>query len=241
MSASLIEMFAAATSLREVRSGCREMCRRHGFDHFVYTVQVPVSFVNPRWYVLSDLPARWRRHYREMAYVEVDPTVAHCAERLTPLLWEDAERLYGGARKVRKLIRDAARFGLRSGVSVPVRGVRGALGSLSLVSGDEHSSVRPRIARALADLVMLTSYLHEAFERVDRDRLVRLTRRERECLLWLTEGKTTAETSQILGVAYRTVTYHIHNAAEKLGTVSRQQAIARAVARGSISLRPIRR
>jgi DNA-binding CsgD family transcriptional regulator len=63
---------------------------------------------------------------------------------------------------------------------------------------------------------------------------VELTPREQECLLWVTEGKTTWETSQILNISERTVTFHLQNTVDKLGVVNRQQAVARAVALGII-------
>ncbi len=61
-----------------------------------------------------------------------------------------------------------------------------------------------------------------------------LTRRERECLLWAAEGKTTWEIALILCITGRTVNFHLQNAARKLVVVNRQQAVARAVALGLI-------
>jgi len=63
---------------------------------------------------------------------------------------------------------------------------------------------------------------------------VDLTQREKECLLWATEGKTTWETSRILRISERTVTFHLQNVQGKLGVSNRQQAVARAVSLGII-------
>jgi LuxR family transcriptional activator of bioluminescence operon len=62
-----------------------------------------------------------------------------------------------------------------------------------------------------------------------------LTPRERECLLWAAEGKTSWETAQILGISERTVIFHLRNVTEKLNVSSRQQAIARAISQGLIA------
>ena len=56
----------------------------------------------------------------------------------------------------------------------------------------------------------------------------------KECLLWATEGKTTWETSQILSISERTVTFHLQNVQGKLGVNNRQQAVGRAVTLGII-------
>ncbi|MGD8937457.1 MAG: helix-turn-helix transcriptional regulator, partial [Thiogranum sp.] len=47
-------------------------------------------------------------------------------------------------------------------------------------------------------------------------------------------GKTTWETSRILRISERTVTFHLQNVQGKLGVSNRQQAVARAVSLGII-------
>jgi LuxR family transcriptional regulator, activator of conjugal transfer of Ti plasmids len=54
-----------------------------------------------------------------------------------------------------------------------------------------------------------------------------LTRRELECLAWVSRGKTDQEIGSIVGVAPRTVRFHIDNAKTKLNVGSRVQAIAK--------------
>jgi DNA-binding CsgD family transcriptional regulator len=62
-----------------------------------------------------------------------------------------------------------------------------------------------------------------------------LTDREKECLLWAAEGKTSWETAQILHISERTVIFHLQNATRKLNAANRQNAIARAVVMGLIT------
>lgn len=59
-----------------------------------------------------------------------------------------------------------------------------------------------------------------------------LTRREKECLAWASEGKTTAEIAAILGITPRTVTYYIQQVLGKTHSTNRDQAIAKAMAGG---------
>jgi LuxR family quorum sensing-dependent transcriptional regulator len=63
-----------------------------------------------------------------------------------------------------------------------------------------------------------------------------LSEREREVLRWTAAGKTAWETSCILGISERTVNYHIAMASRRLEAVSRTHAVARAIARGEISV-----
>jgi len=63
---------------------------------------------------------------------------------------------------------------------------------------------------------------------------VRLTPRERECLVWAARGKTAWETSRILNNSESAVKKHLASAAEKLGARTRTHAVALALVRGII-------
>ena len=58
------------------------------------------------------------------------------------------------------------------------------------------------------------------------ERVIALSGREREVLDWLQEGKSSWETSVILGISERTVNFHVENITRKLGAVNRSQALA---------------
>lgn len=62
----------------------------------------------------------------------------------------------------------------------------------------------------------------------------RLSDRERECLRWASEGKTTDEVAVILGVSSNTVNSYVANAIQKIGASNRAMAIATAIRNGII-------
>ena len=61
-----------------------------------------------------------------------------------------------------------------------------------------------------------------------------LSERERECLYWVSEGKTTGEVAVILGVTSNTVNSYLANAIQKFGASNRAMAIATAIRTGAI-------
>lgn len=61
-----------------------------------------------------------------------------------------------------------------------------------------------------------------------------LSDRERECLFWVSEGKTTDEVAVILGVSSNTVNSYITNAIQKFSASNRAMAIATAIRSGII-------
>lgn len=61
-----------------------------------------------------------------------------------------------------------------------------------------------------------------------------LSERERECLAWVSQGKTTDEVALILEVSSNTVNSYVAHAIHKLGATNRAMAIATAIQRGII-------
>ena len=68
------------------------------------------------------------------------------------------------------------------------------------------------------------------------DHKVSLTHRERECLMWTANGKTSWEIAVILGVSESTATFHLRNATTKLKASNRAHAAAKAIWLGLIEL-----
>jgi DNA-binding NarL/FixJ family response regulator len=65
--------------------------------------------------------------------------------------------------------------------------------------------------------------------------MIKLNDREAETLTWAARGKTSSEIATILGLSKRTVDFHIGNARDKLGVVTRTQAAVKAMAIGLIT------
>jgi DNA-binding CsgD family transcriptional regulator len=55
-----------------------------------------------------------------------------------------------------------------------------------------------------------------------------LNDREIEMLTWVARGKTSAQIADMLGLAKRTIDFHIDNARLKLGATTRTQAVVKA-------------
>jgi DNA-binding CsgD family transcriptional regulator len=237
----LVETAIRAQSVEDIHALCADTCRQFGFDYFIYGSQLPTSLVKPQYVIISGFPQDWWEHYRVNGYMQVDPTVAHCVQRITPLVWAQigADGVTPN-HKVHRFMTEAHDFGLKSGASFPVHGCQGESAILSLVSTDEHPRAAPRIREAMPYAQLLAGYIHEAVRRVFADsdiklRNIQLTEREKECLLWAAEGKTAWETSQILNISERTVIFHLQNAAQKLDVTNRSQAVARAITQSIIT------
>lgn len=122
-------------------------------------------------------------------------------------------------------------FGLRELAAAPVHA--GAADGLIVLSSDVEGSID--LAR-LATAQVLGGYLWSRLN-AGRDFAVLgdpLSTRERECLAWVSEGKTTEEVAVILGVSANTVNRYILHATQKLSVPSRTMAIAVAIRNGML-------
>ena len=62
-----------------------------------------------------------------------------------------------------------------------------------------------------------------------------LTARQRECLAWVRQGKSSADIGTILGISGRVVDEHIAHACARLGVRTRLQAVIVASVQGYIN------
>lgn len=128
-------------------------------------------------------------------------------------------------------------YGIRSGYAHGASpSAPGQTGSLFVFAGSDMSYD----VRTVAILELAVPHLHQAYSRITDKAALRcaralLTGREREILNWLKQGKSSWDTSVILGISQSTVNFHITNIMRKLGACNRPQAIAIAIHKGIIS------
>lgn len=223
---------ASQEDLHQVGDTC---VKRLGFDAWVYVAMQRGAEVP---YLAGSMPTAWYMHHFKQGHAAADPVFAHCRRHSTALIWNSDHEVDESDEYCPVFFREAADFGLRHGVSIPVHGLGCEWGVVAVASA--RNAPRGAIARRLGDIHLLAAYIHDTGHRlattVGGAEFVHLTDRERECLRWTAEGKTGWEISKVLGISERTVVFHLENAARKFGVFGRRQAAARAVALQMISL-----
>ena len=127
---------------------------------------------------------------------------------------------------VQRCLADAARHGMRGGFAVSFRGTafaRVVVAFDSATSPLTDAGCATLIAR-LGDLMLLAAALHErvlrprcaALHALPRTIQSALTARERECLRMAANGLTSGDMGSKLGIAERTVNFHMGNVLRKL-------------------------
>lgn len=244
------ENILLAATVAELAGAVRDASHRLGFSSFHYGAHAPVKpngeparFVfdgteQKHGGVISSYPGPWFERYQSQGYIEVDPLVKHCSASIVPVVWHRLEKPRD--KKVLQMFGEASEQGLVGGATFSVIGKRGELAIFSLTSDRVGQAEKKNIVARLGEGYMLLAHLHEAVIRLGLPKASLasskvLTKREKECLAWVSFGKTSWEISQILGISEATAIFHISNASKKLGTSTRSQAVARAIALGIIA------
>jgi LuxR family quorum-sensing transcriptional regulator LasR len=211
----------------------------YDFDHVLFGLAPAKQITLDSSLIVSNYPSQWRSRYDAEYLHQIDPTVSHCLRSSVPVIWSPG--LFKNAAQ-QAFYEEARKYGLRHGLSFPIHGSKGEFGMLSFVNHDAEQKTgmltKPEI---LSDMALIRDYAFESSIRFlpkknnKKGLFPKLTSRELECLKWTTEGKTSWETSVILGCSESTVNFHISNIKEKFGVHTRQQAAVKAISLGLVT------
>ncbi|RUT95966.1 hypothetical protein EOD23_31485, partial [Mesorhizobium sp. USDA-HM6] len=147
-----------------------------------------------------------------------------------PFLWGLGPSQTELSKVERKLFAEAAEFGISCGLTVPIIDNRGCFAAVTFATDEPRPDFVRITERYQQILLCMASCFHiYARRKLSTDRIVngvQLTPREFECLQWAAKGKCDWATGRILGIARRTVSFHLDNVREKLGVETTRQAIA---------------
>lgn len=199
-----------------------------GFNYFMMT-RLPALGEDAEPYVIAHTwPKAWLDRYREGQFFWHDPVGAYSLAEVRPFSWKEARTNSRQTRIARQIASEARSVGLRDGLGFPM-GDPSSVQSVVSLASDQMVDLPP-LARQMLHLVCLNAEfrgveLHEA----TTQRFARLTPREREVLTWIANGKSLADTGQILTIAERSVREHMVHARQKLGAATTGHAIAKAI------------
>jgi LuxR family transcriptional activator of conjugal transfer of Ti plasmids len=186
--------------------------------------------------VLLNYPQEWRERYFGSGYERVDPIVTKSRQRATAFRWSEIYNKSDTAENERRIFDEAASFGLKTGVSIPLHGPDGRFAVMSFAQPREYEFK----SKIILYLQVAACHFHAMISKLAHNLEIRhfanLSIREKECLLWAAKGKSSWDTGMILGISENTVNFHIKNAMRKLDSRSRTVAAIKALRLGLIEL-----
>lgn len=233
---------AAVTSAQtegELLARMQAAAKSIGFDYALFGIEWR-QLHHPILHITSGWPQEYQRIYAERGLIAVDPTVPHCQTKTDILVW--SEEIYTTPAS-HEVLEESRRAGLPYGVSFPIADGRYVRGMLSL-GRDRPLGSESEKQEVFAGGMVLASCVHMVIKRIAAIASPRrfeeaLTPRERECLQWLTEGKSNTDIADILNISVNAVEFHVKGLFRKLKVSNRVMAASIAIELDLISPRSL--
>jgi DNA-binding CsgD family transcriptional regulator len=185
---------------------------------------------------VDNIPSAYLAAAGNVSRCRVDPVAQHCKRNSTPIMWDQTTYTSAGMGPEWE---HQAQFGYKTGIAMALHMPEGR----HFMFGVDRNQALPKhpdeLTRMVADLQLFAVHAQYAADRVLLPKspapdVPALTPRELECLRWTMEGKTAWEVGSILGITERTSVLHLSNAAQKLNSTNKHQAVLRAIRLGLI-------
>lgn len=224
--------FSRAATIDDVYRVLLMRCTRYGISSVLAGI-IPRTIVKPEeqpaYVVLGHWPKEWALRYFEKQYVRRDLTIQHCGREIKPLVWSEIAFADNDAA-ARRIMDEARDFHLLDGITIPQLTIEGMRIGVSF-AGDRID----KSPGAVTELTVLATYaVNRALQlrAANWSETTHLAPRERECLLWLSEGKTYSDISDILGISEKAVEKYLAHARVRLNALTSAQAVANAIRLG---------
>jgi LuxR family quorum-sensing system transcriptional regulator CciR len=231
----LITALNGARSFEDLDEALARASERLGFAHYALMHHAELRTARRPLLRLSNYPTAWQERYLERAYFFDDPTFVACRARATSFALSEVPGLVELTPRQKEMLDEAARFGMRDGLFVPIHIPGEISGSCSLVAARDVDI--PRAIKPLAHYVRCFAF--EAGRRILQTGpsvAVALTRRQLDCVALVARGKSDWEAARILGISEATVHQHIQAAKARYGVATRIQLVVRAILDNSLSI-----
>jgi len=185
---------------------------------------------------ILNYPDEWQERCLEMGYDRKAPLIKESQMRADPIQWREVYSGAGTTEYERRIFDEAATFGLRSGITIPLRG---SVGSFAIMSFARQRD-REFQHRTITYLQLAAIHFHLRVAKIANsngiEKVPELSLREKECILWVARGKSSWDIGIIMSISENTVNFHIKNVMRKLDAASRTVAAIKAINLGFIEL-----
>lgn len=214
-----------------VRLALRKLTRACGFDEYTYVCNGGTEIVG-----ISSYQAQWQASYLDRNLTLVDPVVRLARQYMRPFCWSRTDVAFQDS-KTQGFFDEAEKFGISSGLTIPIPASYGRFAMLTMVSAKSNAAETVKLdnpVRAITAAALVHVWLAKVVAGDQNTAKPLLTGRQLACLTWVSFGKTTPETAMLLGISPSTARFHLDDAKQRLGAVNASHAVRVALERGLI-------
>nr|ADP02958.1 LuxR [Cloning vector pLR3]ADP02962.1 LuxR [Cloning vector pLR4] len=232
----IINKIKACRSNNDINQCLSDMTKMVHCEYYLLAIIYPHSMVKSDISILDNYPKKWRQYYDDANLIKYDPIVDYSNSNHSPINWNIFEN-NAVNKKSPNVIKEAKSSGLITGFSFPIHTANNGFGMLSFAHSEKDNYIDSLFLHACMNIPLIVPSLVDNYRKINianNKSNNDLTKREKECLAWACEGKSSWDISKILGCSKRTVTFHLTNAQMKLNTTNRCQSISKAILTGAI-------
>lgn len=210
----------------------------YGFDRLIYgftRYRTSTSLGDPQdWVLLTNQSAEYMHTFIDEGLYYHAPMLRWAMENDGSCSWrwmEDMLRADAFTASERRVVEFNRKMGVTAGYTISFRSIsersKGAI-ALTARSGMSQDAVEQIWARHGEEIVVMNNVAHLKLLTLPYSGLRTLTKRQREVLQWVGDGKTTQDIALLLGLTAATVEKHLRLARESLDVETTAQAVLKA-------------
>jgi len=231
-----IDRLSSIETVEELKNAFAIEAKSFGFNHFLFG-QIPKKAEDlPKCILLNAWPDDWYQLYNDKGYALRDPAAQAVALNLLPYTWSDVQQKMSIPGTDKVVFDEARSWQMHDGFCIPVRSLDGLQAVVTLAGQIVDISESAKAALHLMAIYAYAKVIELSSSGAKHRPAQRLTRRERECTIWIAAGKSTWEIGLILGLSEQTVASYVKSAMHKLNVITRAQLVADALRLQEIAL-----
>lgn len=227
----LIDATGVGTNKARLRGALANVTESLGFDGYAFLHVAPHQS-----FAVSNYAPPWQGIYFERNYQSVDPVVLRAKSLTGAFAWSGDDTKSRFTKEQVEFYMHASEFGIRSGVTIPVRTPNGCVSMFTLASGKPAIGLERDIDAIAAAAAV--GQLHARLSHLDVEPSVEepvyLDPKAAAYLRWVAAGKSMEETACIEGVKYNSVRVKLADTKKHFNVHTMTHLLAIAIRRGLI-------
>ncbi|MHC1550174.1 autoinducer-binding transcriptional regulator TraR [Phyllobacterium sp. K27] len=224
----LTDLTAIETNQRNLEDALAGLTEQVGFGGYAYlSVRPGHSFA------ISNYHPDWQALYFERNYFALDPVVKRGRTLKRIFTWAGERDMPRVTKTERSFYSHAANFGIRSGISIPVKTANGAMSMFTMASDRPTIDLDQEVDAVAAASAVAQLHARIAFLRVTPtvEDAAYLDPKEATYLKWIEVGKSMEDVAAIEGVKYNTVRVKLANTKKRFDVHTTTHLTALAIRR----------
>lgn len=209
-----------------LKEALAHLAEQAGFSGYAYLHIRPGHTI-----AASNYHPEWQQTYFERKFEAIDPVVKRAKSRKQAFSWSGEQERARLSKAERAFYAKAADFGIRSGVTIPIKAANGSMSMLTLASDKPTLDIECDIdaveaAAAVGQLHARISFLSLT---PDAQSSISLKPKEAAYLQWISVGKTMEVAADLEGVTYNSVKSALEETKKRLAIHTMPHLVALAI------------